>query len=353
MSGPLLFLLVALIALAGSFVQSTTGFGYAVTCMALWPLLLPFKTATVVELITATFMTVTIAVRYWKFINWRQLVWPCVVAVCTNWVGVQILQSSTETFLRRVLGAALMVLAVYFLFFSERLRIRPTRSNGMIAGAVAGLSGGMFSIGGPPIVAYYLNALEDKREYTATTQMFFIITTMALLVMHIRLGNVTREVLRFSAAAVAGLAVGTGLGLAVFRRLPLTTIKRLVYGFMLGMGLYILIFAKRRHTRPPGRFPGRPSVLENAGYEAFSYCARRAAPFIIRVGNIALLAMERRGFYYEPDFEHGPGRALRGPGGDGGRGAPRTGLLRGTGRAYPGRPGLGRCGLAELPRGGL
>ena len=100
----------------------------------------------------------------------------------------------------------------------------------------------MFSIGGPPIVAYYLNALEDKREYTATTQMFFIITTMALLVMHIRLGNVTREVLRFSAAAVAGLAVGTGLGLAVFRRLPLTTIKRLVYGFMLGMGLYILIF---------------------------------------------------------------------------------------------------------------
>ena len=73
MSGPLLFLLVALIALAGSFVQSTTGFGYAVTCMALWPLLLPFKTATVVELITATFMTVTIAVRYWKFINWRQL----------------------------------------------------------------------------------------------------------------------------------------------------------------------------------------------------------------------------------------------------------------------------------------
>lgn len=242
MSGPLLFFLVALIALAGSFVQSTTGFGYAVTCMALWPLLLPFKTATVVELITATFMTVTIAVRYWKFINWRQLVWPCLVAVCTNWVGVQILQSSTETFLRRVLGAALMALAFYFLFFSERLRIRPTRRNGMIAGAVAGLSGGMFSIGGPPIVAYYLNALEDKREYTATTQMFFIITTMALLAMHIRLGNVTREVLQFSAAAVAGLAVGTGLGLAVFRRLPLTTIKKLVYGFMLGMGLYILIF---------------------------------------------------------------------------------------------------------------
>lgn len=242
MSGLLLFLLVALIALAGSFVQSTTGFGYAVTCMALWPLVLPLRTATVMELLTAIFMSIYIAARYWRFINWKQLLWPGLAATVTNWVGIQILQNSADTLLRRVLGVVLMALAVYFIFFSERLRIRPTRRNGLIAGAVAGLTGGMFSIGGPPIVAYYLNALDDKREYTATTQMFFIITIVSLLAMHLRLGNVTGEVLRVSLAALAGLALGTGLGLAVFRRLPLAAIKKLVYGFMLGMGLYILIF---------------------------------------------------------------------------------------------------------------
>lgn len=242
MSGPLLLALVALIAFAGSFVQSTTGFGYAVTCMALWPLLLPFKTASVMELLTAVFMSLYIAARYWKFINWRQLLWPSLAAIVTNWVGVQILQNSTDTLLRRILGVALMVLAVYFIFFSERMHIRPTRRNGLIAGAVAGLTGGMFSIGGPPIVAYYLNALDDKREYTATTQMFFIVTILSLLAMHLRLGNVTGEVLQYSAAALVGLAAGTGLGMAAFRRLPLVTIKKLVYGFMLVMGLYILIF---------------------------------------------------------------------------------------------------------------
>lgn len=236
-----LFVLVALIALAGSFVQSTTGFGYAVTCMALWPLLLPFKTATVVELITALFMTLAIAARYWRFINWKQLLWPTLAALPANWLGVQLLQNNSDHTLRRILGAALMVLAVYFIFFSKKLRIRPTTTSGLAAGAVAGLSGGMFSIGGPPIVAYYLCALEDKREYTATTQMFFILTTLSLLVMHLQLGNITGEVLRISGAALAGLAVGTGLGLAVFRRLPLETIKKLVYGFMLVMGLYILV----------------------------------------------------------------------------------------------------------------
>ena len=241
MSPAVTLTLVALIALVGSFVQSTTGFGYAVTVMALWPLLVPFRTAVVMELFTALFMNVAIVVRYWKFINWKQLLAPGLAAIVTNWVGLQIMQNSADAVLRRILGAALMVLAVYFMFFSEKLRIRPTLRNGVIAGGVAGLTGGMFSIGGPPIVAYYLAATQDKREYTATTQAFFIITVISLLAMHLYMGNVTAQVVQVSAVALAGLAVGTAAGLAVFRRLSLGVIKKLVYAFMLAMGLYILI----------------------------------------------------------------------------------------------------------------
>ena len=43
MSAPLTLALVGLISVAGSFVQASTGFGYAVTVMALWPLFLPYK----------------------------------------------------------------------------------------------------------------------------------------------------------------------------------------------------------------------------------------------------------------------------------------------------------------------
>lgn len=231
----------ALIAMLGSFVQSTTGFGYAVTVMALWPMILPFKTATVAEAITAAFIAITIAVKCYKFIRWKYLVVPSLTSICLNWVGINILQVSSETFLRRVLGAALMLLAVYFIFFSTRIHVRPTVRNGMIAGGIAGLMSGMFSIGGPPIVAYYINALEDKREYTATTQIFFLINTVSLIVMHFIVGNMTPQVLQVSAWAVVGMAVGTAAGLAVFNRLQMATIKKLVYGFMMVMGLYTLI----------------------------------------------------------------------------------------------------------------
>lgn len=241
MTAPLTLALVGLIALAGSFVQSATGFGYAVTVMALWPLLLPYRTALVVELLSSMALCVAIAARYRRFINWRQLIAPCAASLVTNWLGLQIMAGSPESVLRRLLGGALMALAVYFIFFSEKLRLRPTLAAGIVAGGVAGLSAGMFSIGGPPIVVYYLAAFSDKREYTATTQMYFILTSLWLLAQHLWMGNIDALALRGTGAALAGLAVGTAAGLAVFRALPLEKIKKLVYAFMLVMGAYILI----------------------------------------------------------------------------------------------------------------
>ena len=241
MTAPLTLALAGLIALAGSFVQSATGFGYAVTVMALWPLLLPYRTALVVELLSSMALCVAIAARYRPFINWRQLIAPCAASLVTNWLGLQIMAGSPESVLRRLLGGALMALAVYFIFFSEKLRLRPTLAAGIVAGGVAGLSAGMFSIGGPPIVVYYLAAFEDKKEYTAATQMYFILTSLWLVAQHLWMGNVDGLALQCTGAALAGLAVGTAAGLAVFKALPLERIKKLVYAFMLVMGAYILI----------------------------------------------------------------------------------------------------------------
>ena len=241
MSAPLTLALVAAVSAAGSFIQAATGFGYAVTVMALWPLFLPYKTALVVELLAALALCVAIAVRYRRFINWRQLIAPCAASFVTNWLGLRIMAGSPDTLLRRLLGAALMALAVYFIFFSRKFRVYPTLGAGLAAGAVAGLTSGMFSIGGPPIVVYFLAAFGDKKEYTATTQMYFILTSLWLVAQHLLMGNVNGMSLQCAAAALAGLTVGTAAGLAVFRALPLERIKNLVYVFMLVMGFYILV----------------------------------------------------------------------------------------------------------------
>ena len=48
--------------------QSSSGFGYAIICMAIWPMFMPFYTASILEAIAAFFMVIYIAVKLWKFI---------------------------------------------------------------------------------------------------------------------------------------------------------------------------------------------------------------------------------------------------------------------------------------------
>lgn len=235
------FAAVALISFFGSTVQSATGFGYAIICMAVWPLVIPFRTASVIESVTAFAMVAYITLRLRRHINWKLLLPSVVPSVLMSTFGVVSLMTSTETLLRRILGGILCVLAVYFIFFSERIRLRPSLWAGAAAGLLSGYFGGLLNIGGPPMVAYFLSATEDKLEYNATLQCYFCLTTVYIFLMHFLIGNVNGEAVRYGGAALLGLAVGTAAGFAVFQRLSMPILKKCVYAFMTVMGIYLMI----------------------------------------------------------------------------------------------------------------
>ena len=232
---------VAGIALLGSFVQAASGFGYALICMALFPLLLPFRTASIIEVVTAFVLVVYIAVRLRKSINFKLLLWPSLAAMCVSTFGVFALMASTETLLRRILGGALICLSLYFHFFSSKLRLKPTRTSGIIAGMISGFCGGLLNIGGPPMVAYFLSVTDDKQEYNATLQCYFTITTLYIFLLHFIMGNVTGEILQLSGAALVGLGLGTLAGMRLFRRLSMSHIRKCVCVFMSIAGIYFII----------------------------------------------------------------------------------------------------------------
>ena len=115
----MIYILTALVALAGSCVQSSSGFGYAIICMAIWPMFMPFYTASILEAIAAFFMVIYIAVKLWKFIDWKLLLPPVIMATVTSLLGVNTLMALDEAVLSKIMGTVLLVLAVYFIFFSS------------------------------------------------------------------------------------------------------------------------------------------------------------------------------------------------------------------------------------------
>jgi len=235
------YILIGLISMAASTVQTATGFGFAMIGMALWSLLIPFRAAATVEVITVLFVNLYVTWRLRKSVRWRLILWPLAGSLLLSPLGVYTLMISSEVLLRRLLGAALIILSVYFICFGGNLRLKATRRMGFGAGAVSGFFAGLMGIGGPPIAMYYISVTDEKQSYNATVQCFFLIAGIYTLMVHLIAGNVTGEVLRYSAVSLVGLGIGTAVGFAIFKKLTITGLKKTMYIFMAVIGVYLLI----------------------------------------------------------------------------------------------------------------
>lgn len=176
-----------------------------------------------------------------KNISFKLMAYPFFSSTITSLAGIYLLKTTPEEWMRRALGAILFLLSLYFIFLSNRIRIARRRANGLIAGSVSGLLSGLFNLGGPPMVVYFLSAAEDKMQYHATMQCYFAFNGAVIVFLHAWMGDYSTEVLRLSAVSLVGIAVGCLIGYALFRRISMKTIRRAVYGFMMIFGLYLLI----------------------------------------------------------------------------------------------------------------
>ena len=235
------YVLIALIAALAAAAHTATGLGYAIIGMSLWSLLIPFKTASIVEIITVFFINIYIAWRLRKHIHFKLLVWPFLGNLLFDPIGVYALMSSTDAVLKLLLGIALAALSVYLVFFEGKVRLRATPLSGFTAGAISGFCVGLFNIGGPFIAAYFISVTEDKRAYNSTIQCYSILIGIYTFILHFVAGNFTGEAVRTSAVALCGVVVGVTVGFAVFKKLTMTVIKKVIYVFMAVISIYLII----------------------------------------------------------------------------------------------------------------
>lgn len=158
-----------------------------------------------------------------------------------SFIAISLSTVSPDAILKKCLAVALILLSIYFLFFSARIKIKPTPVAGLIAGGLSGLLGGFFAMGGPPIVVYLLNASEDNDQYIADIQTYFAITNIYSTAVRAAKGLVTEEVLLWWCIGIAAMLLGLWLGRVLFKRLNPVTLKKVVYCYMAVSGVLMLI----------------------------------------------------------------------------------------------------------------
>ena len=234
--------LLILVGLGAGFVQRVSGFGLGIFAMIFLPHFLPTHTAAVaISSLFACGTTTYNAITYRKDISYKTALPMMMAAAISIPVAVYFSAKVSAPVFKILLGTVLIILSVYFLFWSKRIKIRPTLANGVLAGALGGTLGGLFSTGGPPAVLYLTHATPDNITYFATIQFYFCFTNLYATAMRIANGAVTWKILLYAAVGFIGCMAGDYIGKKVFAKLDGQKLKHVIYIGMIVSGIIMVI----------------------------------------------------------------------------------------------------------------
>lgn len=235
------FVLVAIITLIASYIQGATGFGFGIFAMIFLPRILAYTEANVFSSILSSLSSLFIAILMLRKIHWKNIIFPLIGCLTSTYIAVSFIKAQSSQTLTLLLGIALFILSMYFFFFTDKIKIKPTWYSGLTAGVVSGIMSGMFAIGGPPVVIYFMQSEEDSEQYVATISTYFVLSGIISVGTKAAAGFITTSVWIALAVGMLGMLLGSLVGKWTRDRINPKMVKKIVYGFMAISGIINVI----------------------------------------------------------------------------------------------------------------
>lgn len=236
----LYFLFLA--SLGGAFVQRVSGFGFGIFAMTLLPYALPtYGEATTLSSMLASVTSSIIVVRLYKLIDWKKLLPILLTFLVVSYFSIIFVASASDGFLKKILGAILILVSIYFFFFSNKVKLKPTLSVQIGMGVISGVMGGLFSMQGPPAVLYFLACTDKKEEYLVLAQTYFVMGNLMMTLFRVQNGFVTSAVLEAWCYGLIAVLIGTWIGSLVFHRISASLLRKIIYVYMAISGVIAML----------------------------------------------------------------------------------------------------------------
>ena len=240
-NGFIYFILIAIITLFGSYIQGVTGFGFGIFSMMFLPSILMYTEANVLSSMLSSMSSLISALLTFRKIHFKNLCFPVLGCLISTYFAVSFIKAQSSKTLTLLLGIALFVLSIYFFFFTNKIKIKPTWYAGLIAGVISGIMGGMFAIGGPPVVIYFIQSEEDSDHYLATISSYFVFSGIIQILIKANAGFITASVLWAFAVGIVCMLVGSFIGKLTRDKTDPKKIKKVVYGVMAVSGIINIV----------------------------------------------------------------------------------------------------------------
>lgn len=240
---PYQIFLILIVTVIASYIQSVTGFGFGIFAMVFFPYALAYTEANLLSSILSASISVFVVARMLRDVDWKNMVFPLIGCMVSTVFAVNFIKSQDNDTLTLLLGIALVVLSVYFFFFSEKMKIKATWYAGLIAGLFSGIMGGMFAMSGPPVVIYFVQSESSSKKYLATISAYFVLSGAFSIGIKIASGFGTLNTLLWLAICFVAMALGTFIGRLTRNKARPLAIRRAVYAVMALSGVVNIVTA--------------------------------------------------------------------------------------------------------------
>lgn len=179
---PLGLLLVALcVVFAAGIVRGFAGFGFSALCVAGLSLFMPPSQVVPPIFALEVLASLTLLRSAWKDVDWSWLSWLVLGNALCIPLGVALLAFVSETPLRLLIGA-LLLLAATLLRRGWKLSLQPTRGVRLTTGLVSGFVNGVAAIGGIAVAVLLSSTALAPAAMRATMILLFLFTDLYALV---------------------------------------------------------------------------------------------------------------------------------------------------------------------------
>lgn len=226
----------------GGLVQGISGFAFGIVFIAIMQNFMPYTELLALSALLCIVMLAVNAFLYRKHIVWRWLPLPLAINFVFVMGALRFLKyTASFPYWHKLLGVVFILLSLYLYFWQQKLQIRPTLRNALLFCGTGGIMTGLFGMGGPPMVLYFLAIANDKEQYLSTSQMFFFFTVLYEFAGRWLNDMVHTSTLQYAAIGVGAVLLGLWIGNRIFRYIDVKLLKSIIYGIMFVNGWYMLL----------------------------------------------------------------------------------------------------------------
>ena len=231
------YIWVCLIFLGAGFIQGVSGFGSVLLSLPLLAIFLDIKTVIPLTLLAGVSVSYVLLYQLRQHLDWKKILPIFIGAALGIPVGVYFLKRLDTGTIQWIIGAILIMYALYGLFFRSSGKGLDERW-AYVYGFLGGCLGAALSAGGPPVIIYTSLQAWSKDQIKGTIQGFFVTAGTAVVVSFVVAGVVTGTVLRLYGLSFPLLMLGTFLGSRLYGLLKEAYYKTIMFILLGLLGIF-------------------------------------------------------------------------------------------------------------------